>query len=104
MNTGTIFFIAFAAVASLVALGLMFAAVVKHLQTTNMNVCVQASDTERTQTGRTAIAVSVGAAILLAFFAFGLPLAKHLGNGLVADPAEETSTPAATSEPADTEN
>lgn len=104
MSTGTIFFIAFAAVVSLVALGLMFAAVVKHLQTSNMNACGQASDTERTQTGRTAIAVSVGAAILLAFFAFGLPLAKHLGNGLVADPAEETSTAPATPEPEDTEN
>lgn len=103
MSTGTIFFIAFAAVASLVALGLMFAAVVKHLQTSNMNACGQASDTERTQTGRTAIAVSVGAAILLAFFAFGLPLAKHLGNGLDADPAEETSTAPATPEPAQDE-
>lgn len=104
MSTGTIFFIAFAVVASVGALSLMFAAVVKHLQTSNMNACGQASDTERTQTGRTAIAVSVGAAILLAFFAFGLPLAKHLGNGLVADPAEETSTTPATPEPADTEN
>lgn len=100
MSTGMILTIAFAVVASLGALGLLFAAVVRRVQTTRMNECGQASDTERAQTGRTAIAVSVGAAILLAFFAFGLPLAKHLGNGLDAGAAEETSTTtSATSEP-----
>ncbi len=99
MSTGTIFFIAFAVVASVGALGLMFAAVVKHLQTTNMNACGQSSDTERSQTGRTAFAAIVGATILAAFFAFGLPLAKHLGQGLDADPAAETSTSTPTSTP-----
>ena len=104
MSTRMILIIAFAVVASVGALGLMFSAVVKHLQTTNMNACGQSSGTERSQTGRTAFAATLGASILLAFFAFGLPLAKHIGQGMVADPAEETSTTPATPEPEDTEN
>ena len=103
MSTGTILTIAFAVVASVVALGLLFAAVVRHLQTTNMNACGQASDTERAQTACTAMAVTAGAVILMAFFVFGLPLAKHIGQGMVEDPAAETSTAPTTSEPAVTE-
>lgn len=103
MSTGTALFIAFAVIACLVALGLMFAAVIHHLQS-DRKYDGYISDNERSQTGRTAFAATLGASILLAFFAYGLPLAKHIGQGMVADPAEETSTAPATPEPADTEN
>lgn len=98
MSTGTALFIAFAVIACLVALGLMFAAVIHHLQS-DRKYDGYISDNERSQTGRTAFAAIVGATILAAFFAFGLPLAKHLGQGLDADPAAETSTSTPTSTP-----
>jgi len=92
MSIGIIIVIALSLLAGLVAIGVLNVAVVRSSQTASRHALGQASDIEQAQADHTAILVAVGTAILFAFLLFGMPLAKTLGDGMVADPEEETPT------------
>lgn len=92
MSTGIIIVIALSLLAIVVAVGVLNVAVVRSSQTASRHALGQANDMERAQADHTAILVAVGMAILFAFLLFGIPLAKTLGDGMVADPTEETPT------------
>lgn len=101
MSTGIIITI-IAAVACVVAGYVMLAAGARALRTTRRNELGLASDNELAQTHRTFGATAVGLVIIFLTL-LAMPLIVKLGDGMVADPAEETSTPSATSEPAQAE-
>lgn len=102
MSTGLIVFTVIIAIACVVAAIAMYAAGARTLQTTRRNELGLASDNELAQTHRTFGATAVGLVIIFLTL-LAMPLIVKLGNWMVADPAEETSTPSATSEPAQAE-
>lgn len=97
MSTGTIIVIALSVIACMVAAGVVYATVLRASHTAQRNVLGQASDNERAQANRTAVASVVGL-IVLFLVVLGMPLAVKLGHNLTPDPTEETTTPTAVSE------
>ena len=98
MNTGIIITVV-VGVGFVVAAYAMLAAGARALRTTRRNELGLASDNEMAQTHRTFGATAVGLVIIFLTL-LCVPLLLKLSNGLFADPSEMTSTPAATSEPA----
>lgn len=103
MSTGLIIVTVVTAIACVAAFCMMFAAWIHASQTEQRNALGLASDSKREQANRTFAATAVGLLILFLTL-LAMPLMVKLGPNLALDPAEETSTPSATSEPADTEN
>lgn len=101
MSTGIIITVV-VAVGFVVAAYAMLAAGARALRTARRNELGLASNSEVAQTHRTFGATTVGLVIIFLTL-LAMPLILKLSNGLFADPTEETSTPAATSEPAQTE-
>lgn len=91
MSTGLIVFTTIIAIASVVALGAMFAAGIQASHTEQRNTLGQASNSERAQANR-AFAASVAGLIVIFLTLLGMPLLMKLADGMVADPAEETPT------------
>lgn len=91
MSTGLIVFIVIIAIASVVALGAMYAAGIRASHTAHRNALGQASNSERAQANRAFAATAVGLVILFLTL-LAMPLLVKLGDGMVADPTEETST------------
>lgn len=91
MSTGLIVFTVIIAIACVVAAIAMLAAGTRALRTTRRNELGLASNNELAQTTRTFVAAGVGMVILFLGL-LGMPLLMKLGDGMVADPAEETPT------------
>ena len=91
MSTGLIVFTIIIAIASVVALGVMFAARIRASHTAQRNTLGQASNSERAQASR-AFSASVVGLIVIFLALLGMPLVMKLADGMVADPAEETPT------------
>ena len=102
MSTGLIIVTVITAIACVAAFCMMFAAWIHASQTEQRNELGLASNSEVAQTHRTFGVTAVGLLILFLTL-LAMPLMVKFGPNLALDPAEETSTPAATSEPAQAE-
>lgn len=101
MSTGIIVTV-IVTIACVVAGYVMLAAGTRALRTTRRNELGLASDNEMAQTHRTFGVTAVG--LVIVFLALlCVPLIVKFTNGMALDPSEETSTPAATSAPAQDE-
>lgn len=89
MSTGIITVII--ATACVVAACVMLAAGTRALRTTRRNELGLVSDSKREQANRTFGATAVGLVIVFLTL-LAMPLLVKLGDGMVADPAEETPT------------
>lgn len=91
MSTGIIIITVITAIACVVAACVMLAAGTRALRTTRRNELGLASDNEMAQATRTFGATAVGLVIIFLTL-LAMPLAVKLGDGMVADPTEETPT------------